>query len=108
MKILWTLAVLVMTSLALPALAADGEAKKGEVAKADRDAKKGEVAKADAQRKKPLQRCDQLKGDAELDCLKKARERVVEARKKRESTAKGDESKLKDKEVQKDTSPQKK
>jgi hypothetical protein len=120
LKILWTVAVLVMTSLSLPALAADGEAKKGEVAKADgdakkgevakadADAKKGEVAKADAQRKKPLQRCDQLKGDAELDCLKKARERVVEARKKRESTAKGDESKLKDKEVQKDTSPQKK
>ena len=36
-------------------------------------------------RKKPLQRCDQLKGDAELDCLQKARERVVEARQKREA-----------------------
>jgi len=67
----------------------------------------GEVAKAEAARKKPLQRCDQLKGDAELECLKKARERIVEARKEREASAKGDESKLKDKPVEKDTSPQK-
>jgi hypothetical protein len=66
----------------------------------------GEVAEADAARKKPLQRCDQLKGDAELDCLKKARERIVDARKKRESSAKGNESKLKDKGVEKDTTPQ--
>ena len=66
-----------------------------------------DVAQADAQRKKPLQRCDQLKGDAELDCLKKAREHNAEARKKRESSAKTEESKLKDKGVQKDTSPQK-
>jgi hypothetical protein len=35
-------------------------------------------------RRKPLQRCDQLKGDAEVECLQKARERVVEAREKRE------------------------
>ena len=54
----------------------------------------GEVAEADAARKKPLQRCDQLKGDAELECLKKARERIVEARKKREASGKGDESRL--------------
>jgi hypothetical protein len=67
-----------------------------------------DVAQADAQRKKPLQRCDQLKGDAELDCLKKAREHIVEARKKRESSAKTEESKLNEKGVQKDTSPQKK
>jgi hypothetical protein len=46
---------------------------------------------AQKNRRKPLQRCDQLKGDAELDCLKKARERVVDARKKRE-ISKGDES----------------
>src|SRR5688572_12735652 len=39
--------------------------------------------KAQKNRRKPLQRCDELKGDAELECLKKARERVVEARKKR-------------------------
>ena len=120
MKILWTVTACV-AALCLPVLAAGGEAKKAEVAKSETakgetakgevgkgTATKGEVAKADAQRKKPLQRCDQLKGDAELECLKKARERVVEARKKRESTAKADESKLKDKPVEKDTSPQKK
>ena len=125
MKILWTVTACV-AALCLPVLAAGGEAKKAEVAKGETvkgetakaetakgevgkgTATKGEVAKADAQRKKPLQRCDQLKGDAELECLKKARERVVEARKKRESTAKADESKLKDKPVEKDTSPQKK
>ena len=45
-------------------------------------AKDGEAQKA---RQKPLQRCDQLKGDAELECLHKARERVVEARQKREA-----------------------
>ena len=90
MKILSTVAALVLVCSALPGLAADGD-----------------VAKADAQRKKPLQRCDQLKGDAELQCLRKARERIVEARQKRESTAKAEESKLKDKEVEKDTTPQK-
>jgi hypothetical protein len=42
---------------------------------------------AQKNRRKPLQRCDELKGDAELECLKKARERVVEARKKREEKA---------------------
>ena len=67
-----------------------------------------DVGEAQAQRKKPLQRCDQLKGDAELDCLRKAREHIVEARKKRESSAKAEESKLNEKGVQKDTSPQKK
>jgi hypothetical protein len=66
----------------------------------------GEVAKADADRKKPLQRCDQLKDKAELECLKKARENIVDARKKRESAAKGDESKLNEKGVEKDTTPQ--
>jgi hypothetical protein len=67
----------------------------------------GEVAKADAERKKPLQRCDQMKGDPQLECLKKARENVVEARKKRESSAKADESKLNQKGVERDTTPQK-
>jgi hypothetical protein len=90
LKILSAVAALVLASLPTAVPAASGE-----------------VAKAEAQRKKPLQRCDQLKGDAELECLKKARERVVEARKKRESTAKADESKLKDKEVEKDTTPAK-
>ena len=46
-----------------------------------------ESAQSDAQRRKPLQRCDQLKGQAELDCLNTARKRIVEARKKRESAA---------------------
>ena len=46
-----------------------------------------ETAKADAARKKPLQRCDQMTDQAELDCLQKARERIVEARKKREGAA---------------------
>jgi hypothetical protein len=51
--------------------------------------KAGEVAKADKQRTQPLQRCDQLSDKAELDCLHKARERIVEARQKREASAKG-------------------
>jgi hypothetical protein len=89
LKILSALVALAFACLSVAALAASGD-----------------IAKAQAERKKPLQRCDQLKGDAELECLKKARERVVEARKKRESTAKADESRLKDKEVEKDTSPQ--
>ena len=56
----------------------------------------GETAKADAARKKPLQRCDQLNDQAELDCLQKARERIVEARKKREGAAqKADEKQSK-------------
>ena len=50
----------------------------------------GEVAQADAQRKKPLQRCDQMSDTAEIDCLKKARERIVEARQKRETASKGE------------------
>ena len=49
----------------------------------------GEVAKADKARNKPLQRCDQLGDKAELDCLHKARERIVEARRKREAAAGG-------------------
>jgi hypothetical protein len=67
----------------------------------------GEVAKADAERKKPLQRCDQMKGDAQLGCLKKAREHIVDARNKRESSAKTEESKLNQKTVERDTTPQK-
>ncbi len=90
MKIVYLLAVLALVSSSV-------------VQAADPD-----VGEAQAQRKKPLQRCDQMKGDAELDCLKKAREHIVEARKKRESSAKAEESKLNDKRVQKDTSPQKK
>ena len=50
----------------------------------------GEVANADAARKKPLQRCDQLSEKAEIACLQKAREGIVEARAKRETAGKGD------------------
>lgn len=46
-----------------------------------------EVAKAHENRKKPLQRCDQLADKAQMECLQKARERVVEARNKREAAA---------------------
>jgi hypothetical protein len=42
------------------------------------------AATPEANRRKPLQRCDQLKGQSEVECLNKARERVIEARKKRE------------------------
>ena len=50
-------------------------------------AAESETAKADAARKKPLQRCDQLSDKAELECLHKARERIVQARSKREGAA---------------------
>ncbi len=50
-------------------------------------AQAGEVSEADANRKKPLQRCDQLSDKAEIECLKKARERIVEARRKRETAS---------------------
>ena len=46
---------------------------------------KSETAKADENRKKPLQRCDELKDKAQLECLRKARERIVDARAKREA-----------------------
>ena len=49
----------------------------------------GETANAEANRRKPLQRCDQLNGKAEIECLKKARERIVEARRTREAAGKG-------------------
>lgn len=69
-------------ALATPALAATTEP-----AKSDKSAPptKGEVAKADENRKKPLQRCDELKDKAQLDCLQKAREKVVQERAKREA-----------------------
>lgn len=71
-----TLAALTLTalctSIAAPAATAD---------KSPSDA--AQAAKA---RSKPLQRCDQLSGKAELDCLEKARERIVEARRKREAS----------------------
>ena len=49
-----------------------------------------DAAQADAARKKPLQRCDQLKDKAEIACLQKAREHVLEARRQREASGKGE------------------
>ena len=40
---------------------------------------------AEKAREKPLQRCDELADKAQLECLQKARERVLDARKKREN-----------------------
>ena len=76
-----TLAVLTLTALctSIPAPAAAADKAPSNSAQA---------AKA---RSKPLQRCDQLSGKAELDCLQKARERIVEARRKREASAEGKE-----------------
>ena len=51
-------------------------------------ATKGDVAKAEQNRKKPLRRCDELKDKAQLECLEKARESIVEARQKRLNTGK--------------------
>lgn len=51
--------------------------------------KGADVAKAEAARKKPLQRCDELADKAQLECLQKARERIVDARQKREASGKG-------------------
>jgi hypothetical protein len=56
-----------------------------------------DTEKAQKNRRKASQRCDELKGDAELECLKKARERVVEARKKREEKAGAEADKREDK-----------
>lgn len=52
------------------------------------------AAQAAKARNKPLQRCDHLSGKAELDCLHKARERIVEARRKREASGEGKERAL--------------
>lgn len=46
-----------------------------------------EVAEARKQRSQPLQRCDQLKAEAELSCLQRARERIVEVRRDREGAS---------------------
>jgi hypothetical protein len=47
---------------------------------------KSETAKADANRKKPLQRCDELADKAQLECLRKAREKIAELRRQREAS----------------------
>lgn len=85
---------------------AKSDAAKKEAAKSDveeKEATKGDVAKADAARKKPLQRCDQLNDKAEIECLQKAREGVVEARRQREASGKRDD-KYVGKDVPRDTS----
>lgn len=97
-------AALLMALACAPAFGAESaksEAPKTEGAKSDApksaaadpgkpEAPTTDPAKAAENRKKPLQRCDQLVDKAQLDCLQRARERVVEARKKREAAgAKG-------------------
>ena len=72
-------ACVLAAALQAPAVAAESEPVKGT------PSTKSETAKADAARKKPLQRCDQLADKAQLDCLDKARENIVEARRKRET-----------------------
>jgi hypothetical protein len=90
-----TAAAALAIALACPSVfGADTEARKdspkAEAPKVDApkpDAPKTDPAKAAENRKKPLQRCDQLTDKAQLDCLQQARERVVEARNKREAAA---------------------
>jgi hypothetical protein len=85
----WIKALALTLTLNGAAFAATAE--KAEPAKADKPAPaksetaKTENAKADENRKKPLQRCDELKDKAQLECLKKAREQVLQARAKREA-----------------------
>ena len=69
------------------AAAGDGAAKSAAAAPAPAQAapQKSERAQAEENRRKPLQRCDQLAEKAQVDCLQKARERIVEARRKREA-----------------------
>jgi hypothetical protein len=85
-----SVAALVVALSALSALSAHGAtwaataepAKSGPAAPA-----KSETAKADENRKKPLRRCDELADNAQLECLRKAREKIVELRQKREAAA---------------------
>jgi hypothetical protein len=75
------------------ALSVHGFAKAAEPAKSDSQKSppaskpaKSETAKADENRKKPLQRCDELADKAQLECLRKAREKIAELRRKREAS----------------------
>ena len=70
-----------------PTPTAKGEAPAKQESAKGAPSTRGETAKADENRKKPLQRCDQLKDQAQLQCLKKARQQIVEARAKREAKA---------------------
>jgi hypothetical protein len=64
------------------------DAPKAPVPDAPVKAGKGDIAEAERNRTKPLQRCDQLSDKAQLECLEKARERIVEARAKRDASGK--------------------
>ena len=70
----------VVALLAQAAIAATAD-----TAKPAEPAKAVDKAKAAENRKKPLQRCDELADKAQTDCLQKARQHIVEARKKREA-----------------------
>lgn len=72
------------------ALAAAADAPKEPAAK-PAPVKGADIAKAEAARKKPLQRCDELADKAQTECLQKARERIVEARQKREASGKSED-----------------
>ena len=77
---------LAMNAAAFAATPKPAKSDKGAPPKAEKpEPAKSEIAKADENRKKPLQRCDELKDKSQLECLKKARERIVEAREKREA-----------------------
>jgi hypothetical protein len=84
----WTraAAALIAALGAHPAIAATAESTKAETPPKT-ESTPADRAKADENRKKPLQRCDQLADKAQQDCLQKARQRIVEARKKREASA---------------------
>ena len=94
------MAALVFTVSAQVAFAATAETPKAAAPKAETTSQtdpanaqpstgkstKAEIAEAQENRKKPLQRCDQLADKAQQDCLQKARQRIVESRKKREAS----------------------
>ena len=77
-------------ALAVPcAFAAAADAPKSAAAPgASTQEPRANVAEAERNRKKPLQRCDQLSGQAQLECLEQARERIVDARAKRQTSEK--------------------
>ena len=85
----WIKALALTLTVHAAALAATPEPAKRDKAAPPKTEKsepaKSEIAKADENRRKPQQRCDELKDKAQLECLKKARERIVEARAKREA-----------------------
>ena len=83
-------AVAIAIALAHGAPVAAADASKEPAAK-PAPVKGADVAKAEAARKKPLQRCDELADKAQTECFRKARERIVEARQKREASGKAED-----------------